>query len=227
MSMTKSALAIISRSCSITTIVAPPSSSRCSTPISVRTSNGCRPVVGSSSTNIDVCCFLPNSFDSFSRCASPPDSDGVSSPSVRYPNPNDDSVSNAVWMRRHSVGAIRSPAPTCEASPARTASAARTALSPPATDPFDAAGPASRASHFTALFGSNTDKASSTLSASTSGIVSPCGRVGVARRTVSASARNRWPSQLGQGIVTSGRNWMSRSTRPVPSHCGQRSEPVL
>ena len=185
MSMTKSALAIMSRSCSITTIVAPPSSSRCSTPISVRTSNGCRPVVGSSSTNIDVCCLLPNSFDSFSRCASPPDSDGVSSPSVRYPRPNDDRVSNAAWMRRHSVGAMRSPRPAGTAPTPRALDPARTTSSCETGSP-DVDDPTARSASF---FGSNTASASSTLNASICGIVNPRGRPGVARRTASASGR--------------------------------------
>jgi hypothetical protein len=49
-SMTQSASAITSRSCSITTTLWPPSTRRCSTRISFSTSAMCRPTVGSSST---------------------------------------------------------------------------------------------------------------------------------------------------------------------------------
>ncbi|WP_455645557.1 hypothetical protein [Methanosphaera sp.] len=51
--------------------------------ISNLTSIGCKPIVGSSNINIVLFCFLPISEASLSRCASPPDNAGVSSPSVR------------------------------------------------------------------------------------------------------------------------------------------------
>jgi hypothetical protein len=67
----------------MTMIVAPASSSRSSTLTSVATSSGCKPVVGSSST-YSVPCWLLRSLEAiFSRCDSPPDSDGVGSPSLR------------------------------------------------------------------------------------------------------------------------------------------------
>lgn len=47
------------------------------------TSFGCSPMVGSSKTKTESVCLRPISLASFKRCASPPESDGVSSPSVR------------------------------------------------------------------------------------------------------------------------------------------------
>ena len=91
--MTQSASAITSRSCSITTTLWPPSTSRCSTRISFSTSAMCRPTVGSSSTYSVCGAFLPrrvmssrtllSSVTSLMRCASPPDSVGEGWPSVR------------------------------------------------------------------------------------------------------------------------------------------------
>jgi hypothetical protein len=91
--MTQSASAMTSRSCSITTTLWPPSTSRCSTRISFSTSAMCRPTVGSSSTYSVCGALLPrrvmssrtllSSVTSLMRCASPPLSVGEGWPSVR------------------------------------------------------------------------------------------------------------------------------------------------
>ena len=52
-------------------------------PSRVRTSSGCRPMVGSSKTNTVSPWALPISLANFSRWASPPERLGVSSPRVR------------------------------------------------------------------------------------------------------------------------------------------------
>ena len=83
MSTRKSALRITSRSCSITTTVAPLSSRVWNTPSSVRTSSGWRPMVGSSKTKTVSSWPRPISLASFRRCASPPERLWVSSPRVR------------------------------------------------------------------------------------------------------------------------------------------------
>ena len=67
----------------MTMTVAPLSMRVRNTPSRVRTSSGCRPMVGSSKTKTVSPCALPISLASFRRCASPPDRLGVSSPSVR------------------------------------------------------------------------------------------------------------------------------------------------
>lgn len=79
-----------SRSCSMTTIVAPSSIRRWNTPIRVLTSSGCSPTVGSSKTKTVPSWLLPISEASLSLWASPPDSAGVDSPRVRYPRPISD-----------------------------------------------------------------------------------------------------------------------------------------
>ena len=61
---------------------------------SVMTSSGWSPIVGSSKTNAESSCVRPISLASFSLCASPPESPGVSSPSVRYPSPSCESTSS-------------------------------------------------------------------------------------------------------------------------------------
>ena len=67
----------------MTTTVAPPSSSRSNTPTSTAMSTGCSPVDGSSKT-YRMPRWLLRSRDAIrSRCDSPPDSDGVASPSRR------------------------------------------------------------------------------------------------------------------------------------------------
>ena len=65
----------------MTTTVAPRSSSAWNTPSSTRTSSGCRPMLGSSNTNTESVWMRPISLANFSRCASPPERLGVSSPS--------------------------------------------------------------------------------------------------------------------------------------------------
>jgi hypothetical protein len=92
-SMTQSASAITSRSCSITTTLWPPSTRRCSTRMSFSTSAMCRPTVGSSSTYRVCGAFWPrrpmssrtlvSSVTSLMRWASPPLSVGEGWPSVR------------------------------------------------------------------------------------------------------------------------------------------------
>ena len=77
----------------MTTTVAPDFIRQSNTPSSTLTSRGCKPIVGSSNTKTASSCVLPISVASFSLCASPPDSDGVLSPIVRYPSPNRTSVS--------------------------------------------------------------------------------------------------------------------------------------
>ena len=82
MSISQSAVLITSRLCSITTTVLPASTSRPSTPSSLRMSSKCRPVVGSSSTYrvrpVERFC---SSLASLTRCASPPDRVGAGWPS--------------------------------------------------------------------------------------------------------------------------------------------------
>ena len=67
----------------MTTTVAPLSMRVWNTPSRVRTSRGCRPMVGSSNTNTVSSWPRPISLASFSRWASPPDRLGVASPRVR------------------------------------------------------------------------------------------------------------------------------------------------
>ena len=67
----------------MTMIVAPASSSRSNTLTSVATSSGCKPVVGSSKTYSAPRWLLRSLEAIFRRCDSPPDSDGVGSPSFR------------------------------------------------------------------------------------------------------------------------------------------------
>jgi serine phosphatase RsbU (regulator of sigma subunit) len=83
MSMRWSAAASRSRSWSMTMIVAPAASSRSNTPASVATSSGCRPVDGSSKTYSAPRWLARRRVAIRSRCDSPPDRDGVGSPSRR------------------------------------------------------------------------------------------------------------------------------------------------
>src|SRR6185437_12970941 len=74
-STTQSAVLITSRLCSITTTVLPWSTSWCSTSSNCSMSWKCNPVVGSSRMyRVRPVSRLDSSLDSFTRCASPPDS---------------------------------------------------------------------------------------------------------------------------------------------------------
>src|SRR5437763_12548971 len=74
-SMIQSAVLMTSRLCSMTSTVLPAATSACSTSNSLRTSSKCRPVVGSSKMyKVRPVARRDNSFDSLTRCASPPDS---------------------------------------------------------------------------------------------------------------------------------------------------------
>ena len=81
----------------MTTTVAPLATSRSNTPSSTRTSSGWRPMVGSSNTNTASDWALPISLASFNRWASPPESAGVGSPSVKYPRPKSCKVVRRAW----------------------------------------------------------------------------------------------------------------------------------
>jgi hypothetical protein len=67
----------------MTMIVAPAASSRSNTPTRVATSSGCGPVDGSSKTYSAPRWLLRSREAIRSRCDSPPDRDGVGSPSRR------------------------------------------------------------------------------------------------------------------------------------------------
>ena len=86
-SMTQSAAAMTSRSCSTTRTLAPSSTRVCSASMTGRTSSACRPALGSSTTNSVALAGSLSARASLRRCASPPDSVDSGCPSGRYPSP--------------------------------------------------------------------------------------------------------------------------------------------
>jgi hypothetical protein len=83
MSIRRSAASITAGSCSTTTSVLPASRSRCMAWVMRFMSRGCRPMLGSSSTNSVLTSEVPSAVVRLMRCTSPPDSVRLCRSSVR------------------------------------------------------------------------------------------------------------------------------------------------
>ncbi len=108
-SITRSAPRIISRSCSTTTATFSSFDRARTTPRSRSTSRGCKPTVGSSSTNIAPFSVAPSALVSATRWVSPPESVREVRSKERYPRPTSCSARSRPRASRQSKPAPASP----------------------------------------------------------------------------------------------------------------------